>query len=382
MHLDDYGLFYDNPAGIEYNYVVSPLINPQGHHHHISFQGVMTFYQNVSGNTTLGIVTDITDTSTFIPLLDFEEALNLNTYSNYQVNTDTLVPVAVFNQPVALAFRWRGVQVECNIDNINVTVSTLPLIPDTVWRTVEVVSSDTSLGIVTGGGVYADSSLVTITALPNSAPMPDVHYEFDHWNDGNTINPRQLMVVSDTAFVAYFRVVNDTTIEPPDTVWRTVIVSSNDESLGIVTGGGVYLDSSIVTLVAQPLTPPTTEFHVVFDRWDNGDTTNPRQLMVVSDTAFVAYFRVIDDTVGIAQAQSADLLLVPNPVRQRVEVAVSGMTLPVKLQLFGVDGRCVLERTLTFERTMVDLSHLSSGTYYARVTHPAVTVVRKLLIAH
>ena len=382
MHLEDYGLFYDNPAGIEYNYVVSPLIDPQGHHLHISFQGVMTFYQNTPGNSTLGIVTDITDTSTFIPLLDFEEALNLNTYSNYQVNTDTLVPAAVFNQPVALAFRWRGVQVECNIDNINVTVSTLPLTPDTVWRTVEVASSDTSLGIVTGGGVYADSSLVTITALPNSAPMPDVHYEFDHWNDGNTINPRQLMVVSDTAFVAYFRVVNDTTIEPPDTVWRTVIVSSNDESLGIVTGGGVYLDSSIVTLVAQPLTPPTTEFHVVFDRWDNGDTTNPRQLMVVSDTAFVAYFRVIDDTVGIAQAQSADLLLVPNPARQRVEVAVSGMTLPVKLQLFGVDGRCVLERTLTFERTMVDLSHLSSGTYYARVTHPAVTVVRKLLIAH
>ena len=121
---------------------------------------------------------------------------------------------------------------------------------------------------------------------------------------------------------------------------------------------------------------------MVFDRWDDGDTTNPRQLMVVSDTAFVAYFRVIDDTVGIAQTQSADLLLVPNPARQRVEVAVSGMTLPVKLQLFGVDGRCVLERTLTFERTMVDLSHLSSGTYYARVTHPAVTVVRKLLIAH
>ena len=70
---------------------------------------------------------------------------------------------------------------------------------DTVWRTVDANSANPDMGTVIGGGMYMDSSVVTLTArsLGNS--------EFDIWNDGDTTNPRQIFVISDTSFTAFFR---------------------------------------------------------------------------------------------------------------------------------------------------------------------------------
>lgn len=60
------------------------------------------------------------------------------------------------------------------------------------------VSADSNRGTVTGGGTYAYESTVTLTAVPNDG------YEFDKWNDGATVNPREIYASEDLNLVAYF----------------------------------------------------------------------------------------------------------------------------------------------------------------------------------
>ena len=87
---------------------------------------------------------------------------------------------------------------------------------------------------------------------------------------------------------------SDSTYVPPmpDTVWRTVTLIC-DSTMGVVTGGGEVMDSSMVTLIADAF------IGYAFDRWNDGDTNDHRQVFVVSDTSFTAFFRVVDDSVGI-----------------------------------------------------------------------------------
>ena len=60
-------------------------------------------------------------------------------------------------------------------------------------------SNKTSYGTVTGSGTYDYESEVTITAIPNSEV-----FKFVKWSDGNTDNPRTIIVNKDTTYTAIF----------------------------------------------------------------------------------------------------------------------------------------------------------------------------------
>lgn len=64
--------------------------------------------------------------------------------------------------------------------------------------TITTTSNNESYGIVEGGGSYSIGDQATLTATPFSG------YRFDHWQDGNTNNPRTITVTADATFVAYF----------------------------------------------------------------------------------------------------------------------------------------------------------------------------------
>ena len=64
--------------------------------------------------------------------------------------------------------------------------------------TIEGVSYDTSMGIVTGSGTYSYNEVATLTAVPNEG------YHFVRWDDYNTDNPRQYVVNGDRTFTAFF----------------------------------------------------------------------------------------------------------------------------------------------------------------------------------
>lgn len=73
----------------------------------------------------------------------------------------------------------------------------------------------------------------------------------------------------------------------------TITVVPNDASMGIVTGSGVYTKGTIIQLVALPSTG------YQFEKWDDGNTDNPRTITVKSNATYTAIFIVegnIDDT--------------------------------------------------------------------------------------
>lgn len=245
--------------------------------------------------------------------------------------------------------------------------------PDTVWRTVT-LHCDSTMGSVSGGGVYVDSSIVTITATANDG------YRFMQWDDGDTNAVRTLLLVSDTTFTAYFA--PDTMPVPQDTVWRTVTVHmllvSGDTifvaDVVSVTGAGSYPDSTLVTLTAYYDYP-------YFWYWVTpaNDTLydNPYSFVVTSDTVINAIFGPL--CVGIDGTESAapDIAIHPNPATGDAYVSVG---MPSTVTVVDLQGRTVLQPTRVASTLCLQQGTLPKGIYFVSVSNSVGTVVKKLVI--
>ena len=92
------------------------------------------------------------------------------------------------------------------------SIPTPPLPPDTVWRTVSVSANVSGMCETYGSGTYADSSTVMIGYTMTDTATVGGYWQFLGWDDGGTENPRSILVTSDTAIVALFEWVADTTV--------------------------------------------------------------------------------------------------------------------------------------------------------------------------
>ena len=104
--------------------------------------------------------------------------------------------------------------------------------------------------------------------------VPADGYRFDHWSTGSTDNPYTLTVTSNTTITAFF--------EELETYSLTLL--ADNPTMGSVTGGGVYMDGSSVTITAFPADGYR------FDHWSTGSTDNPDTLTITSDTTITAFF--------------------------------------------------------------------------------------------
>jgi|GEM_PF-1395210 hypothetical protein len=139
--------------------------------------------------------------------------------------------------------------------------------------TVTVNVNDPEMGSVTGGGKYDVNTEATLSAIPNAG------YLFVQWNDGNTDNPRKVVVTQDATYTATFAE------DAAQTQYYTITVNTNDASMGTVTGGGQYVVNTAVTLTA------TANTGYEFVRWNDGNTSNPRTIVVTADATYTAEFR-------------------------------------------------------------------------------------------
>lgn len=128
---------------------------------------------------------------------------------------------------------------------------------------------DDSIGFVSGIGAYPYATSVMLEAVPNA------HYHFVRWTDGQSTNPRTVTIM------------NDTTISPIFEINQTyqIVVSSNDDALGHVSGGGSYYYADTAVIFAQ-----AQGEHVEFYYWSDGCTDNPRYVPVISDAEYTAVF--------------------------------------------------------------------------------------------
>ena len=148
-------------------------------------------------------------------------------------------------------------------------------------HTVTVVSADTEMGTVSESGTYDYGSEIQISATPADG------YGFVAWNDGNTDNPRTVIVTEDITYTATFGVL------------RTISVVSADETMGTVSGSGVYVEGAQVEISAEAVE------HYHFTQWNDGNTDNPRTITVAGDTTFTASFAIDRYTITVESADEA-----------------------------------------------------------------------------
>ena len=133
--------------------------------------------------------------------------------------------------------------------------------------TVEVQSSDPTIGSVSGGGVF---DYLDTTVLVANAVSP---YHFVRWSDGNTENPRTFVVTGNAIRTAIFGI---------DTF--TVSLQVDSVTHGTCTGFGNYPYGSAASVVAVPYSG------YLFSHWSDGSTYNPYTFAVVDDVQLTAYF--------------------------------------------------------------------------------------------
>ena len=140
--------------------------------------------------------------------------------------------------------------------------------------TITVTNANPEWGNVGGSGVYYYQNLVSLTATPNYG------YHFSQWNDGNTQNPRTIVINQDSTFTAYFAVNT-----------YSIVATSNSTTMGSVSGGGTYTYLHEMSLTATP----AYGYHFV--QWNDQNTDNPRTITVTRDSAFTAQFAANSYTI-------------------------------------------------------------------------------------
>ena len=106
---------------------------------------------------------------------------------------------------------------------------------------------------------------ISITATPNKG------YHFTQWSDGNTENPRTIVITQDTTFTAEFA---------PNPTYNVTLSAEN----GIVTGAGTYNQGDTITITA------TANKGYKFKEWSDGNTDNPRIIVVTEAIELTAIF--------------------------------------------------------------------------------------------
>lgn len=255
-----------------------------------------------------------------------------------------------------------------HLDNVKVEIDSalVPPAPDTVWRIVTARSTDDAMGTVMGGGTYPDSTMVTLSALPNAG------YTFGSWNDNDTHAVRQIFVTSDTLFTASFVPIPDTF-----TVYVNRVCRSCGENIpaDYVVGEGRYVEGDIVRLEGL-----VQGDGVSFDFWilETGDTIfdNPYSFVIHSDRIVTAYF---SQQTGIDQSSilNSQFSIYPNPASTDVTVSVSQ---PSALTVIDLQGRMVIPPTSINSQFTILHSQLAPGTYFLRIVTEEGVAVKKLIM--
>ena len=123
---------------------------------------------------------------------------------------------------------------------------------------ITVNSADSSMGSATGGGTYSSGTTQSIQATPNDC------YQFTKWSDGNTDNPRTIIVEGDATYTAIFE--KDTytiTVEPADETQGTVTIELADDTPS-TQGIGTF---SVSATKQVTFSPGNLQYHPANKKW-------------------------------------------------------------------------------------------------------------------
>lgn len=139
-----------------------------------------------------------------------------------------------------------------------------------------------------------------------------------------------------------------------------------------MTGGGTYHYLDTATLVA------TANSGYTFTGWNDGNTDNPRQIVVTANTTYTANFAT---SQSIDEVLATSVRLTPNPASSFVELSLEGISESVTVSIVDLCGRTVVSVTDADGggKTRLDVSSLPAGPYFVRVSGIGVNNVYRLL---
>ena len=222
-------------------------------------------------------------------------------------------------------------------------------------RLIQLHSDDYRMGTAEGEGFFPDLSTQYIRAVPSE------HYRFAGWNDGDTTNPRAVLLTQDTSFTAYFRASEEYELS----------LESNDAEHGNVYGAGRYEAGDTAKVWATARDPYR------FAYWNDGDTANPRWVVMTQDTSFVGIFVSMEGIEAASGGQG--LRLVPNPA-DRYVVASCDQSADGLLAITDVTGREVRRYRMRGTSLRIDTQELAGGIYYVTLTTPHGISTQRLVV--
>lgn len=239
-------------------------------------------------------------------------------------------------------------------------------------HTVEIIMTNAFNGCIGLESLYVDPVVPPI--IQNDAVFTSVPVDIPVW-------------VPATAYPLYCmhdgwsRFTNITAVVDSSLGYHMLTVASADTAKGSVLGGGVYAHGSMVDLYAL------CRFNMRFMGWNDGITTNPRRVAVVSDTLFTALFAAADtvyvidsvwvyDTVYVGDEPVGDM---PIPWvwvdgKELVVMERAGLSVAV----FDLSGRLVgyVEQSFQVDSAPVRIPVPSKGVYVVLVGTEASVKVR------
>ena len=143
-----------------------------------------------------------------------------------------------------------------------------------------------SLCAVGGFNSYFEGTHITLRAYPATG------YKFVSWSDGNTDNPRYMVMPAQNVYLDPIVEVDDS-----QTPKGAIINASATEGQGTITNftSGWYAEGTELTITAVPADG------YEFVQWSDGETDNPRSITVVDgkNISITAVFRDSSETTGI-----------------------------------------------------------------------------------
>lgn len=211
--------------------------------------------------------------------------------------------------------------------------------------------NDPARGYVTGAGSYVPGSVATLTAIPAEG------YAFICWNDGDTLNPRDVQVVSDSMFKAMF-FTQPAPIHVHDTIHDTLVptfyslnVLSTNTQLGVGVGTAVLPAGTVVEVCGLPLEGAR------FVAWDDGNNDNPRQLTLTGNLTLSAVFETLS-VQGVAESPWT-VVSVGKGLR------ISGVG-DRQVRVYDMEGR-LLYSTVSLQVPQMTVRVQAAGAYLVRV---------------
>jgi hypothetical protein len=298
--------------------------------------------ENTDNPRTIIIVSDTVFTAIFEIMYNVHVLSNDNTMGTViggkTYPKDSMTIVGAIPKTGYRFLKWS----DGNIDNPRTITVTQDIILTAIFDmmyNVNVSANDNTIGTVSGSGFYPKDSTATINAIPKAG------YRFLKWNDGNTDNPRTIIVTSEMSFIAEFEILYHVEVLP------------NNNDRGFVSGTGDYPENTTIAFGAIA----NQGYH--FTHWNDGNTDNPRTITVVQNTTFIATFDVSTD---IKEMETSDISVYPNPVRDNINIHLPDNVYQAVFTLYDIRGKVLIRKEIR-NQDAISVSNLAAGIYIYNV---------------